>query len=86
MKLLLRGRIRGIFRVFRALLLYARVLTGRTGGDDYSATLAVTVQILIMSPKEYVWPSHIAEYICMMITYRRVWINRVRLSIQLVVS
>ena len=44
-------------------------------GDDNSATS--TVAVTRMSSKECEWPSHI---------YSRVWINRVRLSILLVVS
>ena len=31
-------------------------------------------------------PSHVCMYVCMVITYSRVWINRVRLPILLVVS
>ena len=32
------------------------------------------------------WPGYVGMYVCMVITYSRVWINRVRLPILLVVS
>ena len=59
----------------RARLLYARALIGQTTRGDNSATS--TVAVIQMSSKEYTWPWH---------TYIRVWINRTRLPILLVVS
>ena len=51
----LSGPSQGIFYCVREALLIE--LTG----DDNSSTLAVTVQIRL-SPEEYAWSSHIAEY------------------------
>ena len=61
-KLLLRGRIRCIFRVFPGHFYSMRGPSLiKLTEDNNSATLAVTAQIR-MSPEEYVWSSHITEY------------------------
>ena len=73
---MLEGRIRCISRIFPGHFCCMRghSLVELTG-DDTDATSAVA--IIRMSPKKYVWPSHI---------YSRVWINRVRLLNLFVVS
>ena len=75
-KFLLKDRICCTFRVFlgHAYCMRGPSLVKLTGNNN-SATS--TVPVIRMSPKEYVWSSHICS---------RVWVNRVRLSILLVVS